>query len=545
MECKGGKDTENQLAEPKILLQLDIEGHSQWFRGNPHKREAINAKANLADRVAKLMSNHGFDRISWAGDGGMYACDATLLRNYDGAVDAARAVGKEFQDWRKGDADRVNLGIRISIHRAYPVYTHETRGYWTSVDLNAFAKHERDIAVAGTIAITDGIRENLASRVASQFVESTRREVLIGGGPSQPAIIRYVYYSPLEGEDARLRQAQASLGAWLQRLSAEMGTTPSTDVGPQSAVRAAVGGAVILQFASTPATNIVVESRRSMGPKEYHDLSDAEVSTLEQSAAALRERIAELGLTDEEKVCPEQVILPLSDFPCMTIVWHPERWSTCRAFHDQLAGDGALWTRLAADAADIQSRGLRFPGLLCAHTIVRTAEPSGRSCILLCQRNPSGHEGVYHRGLWSCSIEEQVEPKETVGECVRRSISEELLGAEASAHIQPRILGLFLERSILNLTVLAVADVPLSYDEVVERWMTDPVDKDEHRQIIGLPLQRDVVVACGKCDGLAQSVRHSCLVSDESTFENTTQWSFHPTSLLRLATALWLSEEGG
>jgi len=205
-----------------------------------------------------------------------------------------------------------------------------------------------------------------------------------------------------------------------------------------------------------------------------------------------------------------------------------------------------MWSRLAKNAADTQVNGIEYPSILCMHMLIRTAPTrTGERFVMLCQRNERGPEGFFHEGKWSCSIEEQVTPGETIERCVQRGISEELLGSQASEHLEVKVVAAFLERVLLNLTLLTVVDIPMSYEDIVERWLRDAIDKDEHRQLVAFPLRKKLVVECLKSGQLGPNVRNACVVSDKQTFSSTTKWDLHPTSPLRLATALWLKTLGG
>src|ERR1019366_5857877 len=76
----------------RVLLQVDIEGHSSWVstaasqpavgearvdlaerlrRGSPPAVGEV--RVDLAERLRRRLSRHGFELLSWKGDGGVYA----------------------------------------------------------------------------------------------------------------------------------------------------------------------------------------------------------------------------------------------------------------------------------------------------------------------------------------------------------------------------------------------------------------------------------------------------------------------------------------
>src|SRR5437899_829887 len=83
----------------KLLIQLDLQGHSDCIRETEHKLEAVNAKNRFAKSVTKMMKAHNFREVFWAGDGGMYARDVHGLPHYDCAITAAERLADTFRRW--------------------------------------------------------------------------------------------------------------------------------------------------------------------------------------------------------------------------------------------------------------------------------------------------------------------------------------------------------------------------------------------------------------------------------------------------------------
>jgi hypothetical protein len=528
--------------EPVVFIQVDLEGHSLWFQRAPSKPQAVAAKIDLVRRLNRCVHPFGFQLLYWAGDGGMYRHEPKPDGNLDKAVDGAYALAKAFDAWRArkqpNQLDLSALRLRISIHSANSVYTHKNPGYWTSEDLNAFAKYERQIAIAGTVAITDTVRPHLSASRQARFPAGTKREILIGNSAGTTALIRSAYYSVLKGGDAALDQP--SLPLWLNQVATKMKLPVATDIGPVSVPTAVIGDAVVLQSIQASSEVLIVDLKQQSAPIQY-SLDPSEEAKLEAAAKALREESIAWNLEDKEKISSLRVVFPLVDVPCMRIEWHPERWSKARAFHSALQQDKALRDRLKTTAADVQFRGLPFPGILCAHIVARIApNPGGDTpLVLICQRNLRGPKDTYHEGKWSCSIEEQMHPGESIEQCIRRGVSEELLGPAAAAHVAIRVLAAFLEAPILNLSILASVDIPLTYAEVVNKWRHEANDRNEHRQISALPLRRDLVISLGKNQSLSKDLHRYCMVFDRQIFSDTQEWRLHPTSPIRLAAALW------
>jgi hypothetical protein len=145
-----------------LLLQVDLEGHSDWLRRVPSQPTAVECRIALAERLTKTALDYSFLRVYWAGDGGMYSRHTRDIANSDIVVDLAKSIYQEFYKWRQSTPRADGLGLRVSAHRAHTVHVTEDPSYWTSDDLNVFAKYERLIGISGTIAVTDALRKQLS-----------------------------------------------------------------------------------------------------------------------------------------------------------------------------------------------------------------------------------------------------------------------------------------------------------------------------------------------------------------------------------------------
>jgi hypothetical protein len=517
-----------------LLLQVDIEGHSTWLRHSQSKPGAVMARIEAADRLSDVATRHGFDRVFWAGDGGLFARDASGLPDQDCLVAAGEDCLTEFERWRRVAPDRAQLELRVSAHSAYPVYTYHDPGQWTSDHLNLFIKHERRIGVAGTVAITDAVKENLSPSLQPKFPDSSRREVLIGavGGTSTSSLIRFVYYMPI----ARTKDRPGTtLRNHVAELTLSVGgaePTQADDLGLHW-----LGGASLLAGAFMPSTRLVVDLERVASTDPLETFVDQERETVLSHREQIRGWQSQRGVQDRTVLSVDRLVMPLLDVPCLTLQWHPETWSTPRAFHQAVGTDSALWERAATQVSNSGSAELRFPGNLTVHVAI-TLTHGDKPYVLLCQRSPIGPVHRYHLGLWSCSIEEQMEPGETVDEAMRRSVAEELLGPGSADVTDVSVLGAILERDNLNLGIVGLCRLPLQFDHIVERWRSEAPDRDEHAQIVAVPLDRALLsdLASGH---LYNAVRERGLIRDWTTFGQTNQWEPHPTSLIRAAAALW------
>jgi hypothetical protein len=182
------------VTKAKLLMQVDLAGFSGWFVEAESRPAAALAVSRLADQVTTTLRVCGFGLLFWAGDGGVFTKDAVGLPNFDCGVDAARAAYSVFSSWRKERPDRRQLELRVSLHSAYPVYTHVKHAYWFSEDINCFLKHEREIARPGVIAVTDQFRLNLSAAMTAVFPASTREQVGLESSSGE-LLVKFVYYS--------------------------------------------------------------------------------------------------------------------------------------------------------------------------------------------------------------------------------------------------------------------------------------------------------------------------------------------------------------
>jgi len=564
---------EDTWMENVLFLQVDLANHTEWMLEEDSRTEKAQARIRFAKRLTQELEKNGFERLHWLGDGGLFAFKDKLT-SCDRVVDASDTAFEVFQDWKDESDDRTILQLRVSAHLAANVYRHHDPSYWFSEDLNVFAKYERDIAVDGTTAITSSVRQNMSEVIQRRFPEQAKRQDLLSDRGR--GLIRYVYYDAKH--PVLTFKNIPSLPSFLAELSSGSSGDDGKQVGPSSYVRATLGESVVLWGAASPQQRMTVDLKKLVAPSSYDKREDREPvnwkrvrskyprltkdfwSKIAEGAKTLRTVSFESGQPDNLKVSPTKLVFPLSDMPLVTIEFVEEHWSIARTFQDVLAQDFAvadpqtggrvvdsIWQSLARNAADVQVQGLGYPGILCMHILCRCRSgQNDANYLLLCQRNKGGRPDFFHPGLWSCSIEEQIKPSERIETCVRRGIAEELLGPLEAERLDVSVVGAFLERAFLNLTLLVVVDIPLSYDEIHALWVRGPVDKYEHMQIVALPLEADAITECIESGELTSHAREACIVADETVFHQEdfpggkALWSLHPTSPLRMATALWL-----
>jgi hypothetical protein len=515
-----------------VLLQVDLEGHSAWMANESSKPEVARKRMEFAKQLGKSVTKYGFRLLSWKGDGGVYEAAQDRRGDVDFAVDAASAAAESFAKWRNEDTSRSPLRLRVSIHLASDVYTHAQEGYWSSDDLNVFLKHERAIGVSGTIAVTHAVYRHLTSSTQKRFGIERDRTF----GTAGQTLITKIYHAAIPAEAALNQHDRLGFFEWVNSLRLPGALTDDPDVGPASCRRLSLDGASFLFVAPDPDSPLSLDLVSRDGPAAP-SLTESETSIWTNLQADLKEWARSAAKGDGRKVSALRVIQPLSDIPLAKIEYCVESWSRARSFHRLLEMNPAVGARLAANVLDVQKDGLAHPGIACCHLIIRTAD-AGMPHVLLCQRQTKGRDGAYHAGLWSISIEEQLQPSETIESCVLRGLSEELLGQQGTAGITSHVVGVVVEKSILNLSIIVLVDVPLTLTALKETWRT-AIDKDEHCQLATLALDNDVLKQLAHSKSLTSEIRARMKPAYPEDFEKNDQWKLHPTALARAAMYAW------
>ena len=193
------------------------------------------------------------------------------------AIEAAEDAFAIFAEWRSKKPDREKLRLRCSIHFTAILITRYP-GYWTSDDLNLFAKHERDIGLAGTVAITKVIREHLSDKFEKKFPEKTLRELINIKAPKDSRFSK-VYHMPIESELQLAQSAEQRLSDWLKKIIIDdMQLEQRKDIGPKDYVKFILDGAALIFASPTTETNYAVELKKieTGGPLKTLPLNDEE-----------------------------------------------------------------------------------------------------------------------------------------------------------------------------------------------------------------------------------------------------------------------------
>ncbi len=533
------------------LVQCDLADHSAWFDRQVNDGrgiEATVAKRQLADDIEKRLKKIGFAQVFWRGDGGLYAAPKGLnLFTADEAVNAARGIRKVFLAWQLRDQftkiTLTDVGLRISCHEC-DVWVSENPAFWSAVDLNLFLKHERELAITGTVAITQKVFEALDTN-RDGFDKRISRHARLGNGQ-----VWKVYYD----KSLPVAEQMENSISWFKRMFNTKNDTTVT-CGSQ---RFTLKGSIVLCLSHSPLESLSVEFQRvssqgfgKLESDERWKRAESElVADLMGNAKFEKDSDREklLADLDREKLCPFRLHLPGLDFPLARIEWFPVKFSRARSFMQVLVPNqnNELWERYAKAVADYEpgTNTPNRPGILATHIVLVSDPGNGHPFVVLCQRSRKQQEHVgLHLGQWSASIEEQVVPSDDyVDVAAKRGLVEELL-INYPGSFSTTVSAVFLERGILNLTAGVVCRTTLTFEQIHESWQ-ESLDRDEHSQVVALPLERDLIRGCIEAESLTEEAQERCVKSPDflNFWQNCGEWRLHPTSAFRLALALWNDE---
>ncbi|HZS21801.1 MAG TPA: hypothetical protein VFA63_12565 [Pseudonocardiaceae bacterium] len=373
---------------------------------------------------------------------------------------------------------------------------------------------------------------------------SFRKKRIDGTSPSPRRNLLAVLADLILDEELRAREAQEGppeprpsvvwFPTWVRRLYGAIPLPRDCTLGPSSKIRAVVGDAAGLYFVRDPSARIAVELVEQPPP--------ARTGIPAPLLVAVDERTAEKQRTekhDYDKVSVDRMNLPVHDRGKLRLTWHREKWTRAKSFHDLAPKWPDEWTTLTQWAADFDSARPRWPDILCMHVVATCREASG-DYVLLSQR-PVMEEDSYYPGAWAFSFEEQCRPGKAYTDEVLRAVGEELVDPAVAAQCRAQLLGVALMQSILNLVLLIHVSVPGTFTEFLE-WHNGATDPDETRQWAALPLSRQTLAACAAGPNLPDALRSQALAGDPDLFGDTDRWQLHPTSLMRLALAVWRAE---
>lgn len=179
------------------------------------------------------------------------------------------------------------------------------------------------------------------------------------------------------------------------------------------------------------------------------------------------------------------------DSPSLVLPVKPTRYSVVQFYRDNVATVLAERDRLNCDLIE-GSLNADFPHSFCMHVIVVTSDRK----ILVTKRSP---KVAYDPRTWSVSIEEQLKDIdvgcEHLGDWGKRTLKEEL-GLEATAYHKDnfRLLSIFLEADLLNISMCAYVDLNASEQELDNVIRNYPRTDYEFTNWAFVNLERDTLL---------------------------------------------------
>jgi len=514
-----------------VFLQVDLAGHTPWVRKAQSLVSAFNKRKEFAELLKiRLEDNHRFERVFWAGDGGLFARAFSHAEDAEATCQAADTIFSTFTQTFTNGAD---LALRVSATCISQVLVDRNAGYWLSPDLNDFLKYERKIASHNAFVVTDRLRGfmNGDSDSFRRFAKYPGRNVLLDD--------RSITVFTDANHPASVPESPDRFSEWLTKQHYPyVDTTKSVSQGWQIDDSIVTGTA--LETTGYSSISLVQVDR------EWR-LDDLFGERREEWEKLTKDYLPFGGT----KASIARIQHPLSEEPVLRLEWRAIPFYMIKAFHDLLEGDPRFYDAYRSYAAKDTPR--EIPSNFVIHSLVILQSSADSRHLLLAHRKR--RESGYYANCWSVSFEEQYAPvksfwgdrdhpaDETVNDTVTRGIKEEFLGEHFTGEINVGLHAVQLESRNLNIGMLATATVEVSFDEFSKLWPT-AVDREEHDAILALPFEQELIDACIASDVLPEVCRIypnlgvAALLDDDDH-----KW--HPTVKARLALAKWLLDVGG
>jgi glycosyltransferase involved in cell wall biosynthesis len=147
-----------------VFFQVDLARHSSWV-ANATKNEAAlgvaKTRAEFCDMLSAKLRYLGFDRVFWAGDGGLFARQYVIQSDANLVGEAARIAFEWFNEWTQLRKLRLSLQLRATGTYIDDVIIDRETGNWFSQDLNAFLKYEREFSYRNAFVITNELHAEM------------------------------------------------------------------------------------------------------------------------------------------------------------------------------------------------------------------------------------------------------------------------------------------------------------------------------------------------------------------------------------------------
>lgn len=170
---------------------------------------------------------------------------------------------------------------------------------------------------------------------------------------------------------------------------------------------------------------------------------------------------------DDSKIMLSARPTAYSDSPDLSLETKETSYGHVQFYKDVVSQKAKERVSLIQELVTGRSTAISFPNTLCLHMIVVTDDKK----LLITRRAP---DMSWHPNLWSCSIEEQIASKDLAGDGSlaverwgKRALLEELgLTEQSYLEANLRILSVFLEGDILNVSLCGMVDLNMSSEQL-------------------------------------------------------------------------------
>jgi hypothetical protein len=520
-----------------IFLQFDLGSHTQTAREMETDPQAFQEFKSFGLRLEDALKSHGFDCLHWLGDGGLFAKEYRKIGDADNVCVAADEAFSIFETmWGQST---YRLTLRVTATLLDRVYISQQAGYWYSLGLNHFLKHERRIGRPGAFVITSDLKRSLShgSDVLARFKGTEPQAISIEGGVS------FLSWTDT-GRPARVQPAPDRFEVWLAR-----NTRPQPSRQIQEGYEGyAVGDSLVLGSALTKGG--------------YESVSLVPVSPLPGTGDFVKEfreeyenRLRDLAPLTGKKASVTKYLPPLTDDPMLRLEWQLLDYPQARAFHELVESNMAAWRHYRAASLATDPRPV--PNILVTHNLMILGREQAVPHLVLAHRKKGTRPGGYYNNRWSVSFEEQFSAVQSVRydrlfpadadvqSTVFRGAREEFLGEHFDGACTVRLHAVQIEALNFNLGVLGAVTLPeMTFEDLTNRWCDpDAIDRHEHDAILAIPCERGPLRSCLESEGLPADLRDTRLKYGRSDLAPEDHL-WHPTSKARLAMCLWLVESG-
>lgn len=513
--------------ERLYLIQIDLANHSRWVDEINSNPDATAARAEFAERLIGNLKHNKFERVFWAGDGGVFC--SPHINNTEDLISAIDEIFKTFEHWRSQSLNnrdiRSLLSIRVTVDLDN-IYTHRDPGYWHSNRLNKFLKYEREIGRNGTAAITEEVFRQLKTEQQQRW-EGGRTRVLLGVGE------KWIVYR----DQTRKVVSSQIFVDWLSDSN-------YSNPGDRSN-----GLQKLNPFTYCDETAII---SKPLSEEGFGEIQLNEVDISQQEWIITENDIKVDKNRSFSKAALVRLVDPMTDDNVLNMQYGICPYYLASAFHRHVENNFNEWCKVVNGIKDFIDNEKVIPRILVTHNVVLFHNlDTNKKELLIGQRSPKEGQTFYYNGAWAVSFEEQFRPEdtedgikdETLNQCIQRGFKEEI--APNLSMGKPEIHAIFVESRNLNIAALGFLEFKGTAEEL-RVDMKRAKDYAETKIIIGVPFNDEYIEALLRSSNEVprELLNGVTYYKGNQELIGSTPLVWHPTSKIRLALAKWkLSKE--